>query len=66
MPLPAGFSLEPSPTSAPQAEFTPRNVQTKEERVNTVFAVRIGLANADLALKPGMPAKAALTRQPGD
>lgn len=41
-----------------QAEFTPRNVQTKEERVNTVFAVKLELANASLELKPGMPADA--------
>lgn len=41
---------------ASQAEFTPRSVQTQEERVNTVFAVRIALPNPDLALKPGMPA----------
>jgi len=45
---------------APQAEFTPRNVQTQEARVNTVFAVRIALPNPDLALKPGMPADAEL------
>jgi len=51
---------------APQAEFTPRNVQTKEERVNTVFAVRIRLGNADLALKPGMPAEARLAPQVSD
>lgn len=43
---------------APQAEFTPRNVQTKEERATTVFAVRIELPNPDGALKPGMPADA--------
>ncbi len=45
---------------APQAEFTPRNVQTKEQRVNTVFAVKLQIPNADGALKPGMPADAAL------
>ena len=45
---------------APQAEFTPRNVQTKDERVNTVFAVKLQLANPDSALKPGMPADATL------
>jgi multidrug resistance efflux pump len=28
---------------APEAEFTPKNVQTKEERVNLVFAVKISL-----------------------
>ncbi|MGE5140914.1 MAG: HlyD family secretion protein [Rudaea sp.] len=43
-----------------QAEFTPRNVQTKEERVNTVFAVKVELPNPDLELKPGMPADAGL------
>ncbi len=41
-----------------QAEFTPKNVQTQAERVNTVFAVKIALDNPDHALKPGMPADA--------
>jgi multidrug efflux pump subunit AcrA (membrane-fusion protein) len=45
---------------ASQAEFTPKNVQTKEERVNMVFAVRVGLPNGDHALKPGMPADAVI------
>ncbi len=45
---------------SPQAEFTPRNVQTKAERVNTVFAVKLEIPNADNALKPGMPADATL------
>jgi HlyD family secretion protein len=40
----------------PEAEFTPKNVQTKEERVNLVFAVKISLDNPDHRLKPGMPA----------
>ncbi len=39
-----------------QAEFTPRNVQTEEERVNLVFAVEIHIDNTDGRLKPGMPA----------
>lgn len=43
-----------------EAEFTPRNVQTQAERATTVFAVRVELANADHALKPGMPADAIL------
>jgi multidrug resistance efflux pump len=43
---------------AHEAEFTPRNVQTREERVNLVFAVKIGLDNTDQRLKPGMPADA--------
>ncbi len=41
-----------------EAEFTPRNVQTKEERVNTVFAVKVRLLNPEHELKPGMPADA--------
>ncbi|MBK9710862.1 MAG: efflux RND transporter periplasmic adaptor subunit [Kouleothrix sp.] len=45
---------------APQTEFTPRNVQTRQERATTVFPVRIELDNADGALKPGMPADATL------
>ena len=43
-----------------EAEFTPRNVQTKEERVNTVFAVKILIPNPDHDLKPGMPADATI------
>lgn len=43
---------------AHEAEFTPRNVQTQEERANLVFAVKITLNNADHRLRPGMPADA--------
>jgi len=43
---------------ADEAEFTPTNVQTKEDRTRLVYAVTIGLANPDLALKPGMIADA--------
>ena len=43
---------------ADHAEFTPRNVQIKEERVNTVFAVKITLPNPEQRLRPGMPADA--------
>lgn len=43
---------------ADEAEFTPRSVQTQEERVNLVFAVKIRIENPDHALKPGMPADA--------
>jgi multidrug resistance efflux pump len=43
---------------ASQAEFTPKNVQTQEERVHMVFAVKVRLENADHQLKPGMPADA--------
>jgi multidrug resistance efflux pump len=44
---------------ADEPEFTPRNVATAEERLNTFYAVRIRLENPDGALKPGMPADAA-------
>ena len=42
---------------ASRAEFTPREVQTPEERVKTVFAVKVFLdANPDRRFAPGMPA----------
>ena len=45
---------------AREAEFTPRNVQTEEERVNLVFAVEIRIENPGGELKPGMPADVAI------
>jgi HlyD family secretion protein len=45
---------------ANQAEFTPKNVQTKDQRADLVFAVRIELPNEDGALKAGMPADAVI------
>jgi HlyD family secretion protein len=45
---------------ASEAEFTPKNVQTKKERVNLVFRVKIGVRNPDGVLKPGMPADAVI------
>jgi HlyD family secretion protein len=41
---------------ADQAEYTPRNVQTKEERQTTVYAVELTLIDGLDQLKPGMPA----------
>ena len=49
---------------ANEAEFTPRNVQTPNERVILVYAVTIRLANPDEALKPGLPADAIFEVQP--
>jgi multidrug efflux pump subunit AcrA (membrane-fusion protein) len=49
---------------ASEAEFTPRNVQTEEERVNMVFAVKVVIPNPDHVLKPGMPADAVILTQP--
>ena len=42
---------------ASQAEFTPKNVQTAEERVKLVYAVKVRISDdAKFELKPGMPA----------
>lgn len=41
-----------------QAEFTPKNVQTREERVRLVYAVKVTADNADGRLKIGMPVDA--------
>ncbi len=43
---------------ASEAEFTPKNVQTKKERVNLVYRVKIAVPNTRGVLKPGMPADA--------
>ncbi|MFW6079410.1 MAG: HlyD family secretion protein, partial [Gemmatimonadota bacterium] len=41
---------------ADEAEFTPRNVQTREERVKLVYAVRVAITgDPDYDLKPGLP-----------
>jgi multidrug efflux pump subunit AcrA (membrane-fusion protein) len=47
-----------------EAEFTPKNVQSKEERVNTVFAIKIRLEDETQRLKPGMPADVILATGP--
>jgi HlyD family secretion protein len=39
-----------------EAEFTPKNVQTQEERVKLVFGVKVSVQNLNDELKPGMPA----------
>lgn len=56
------FPNQPFPGSvswiADQAEFTPKNVQTMEERVNLVYAVKIAVQNSQRRLKAGMPADA--------
>ena len=38
-----------------KAEFTPKNVQTKKERVKQVFAVRVRVDNSAQRFKPGLP-----------
>ena len=39
-----------------EAEFTPKNVQTKDERVKEVFEVEVTVPNPEYILKPGIPA----------
>ena len=43
---------------SPEAEFTPKNVQTEKERVKLVYRIKITLPNPQMELKPGMPADA--------
>ena len=45
---------------SPVAEFTPKNVQTREERTRLVFGVRIEADNPEGTLKPGLPADAVI------
>ncbi|WP_020571187.1 HlyD family secretion protein [Neolewinella persica] len=40
-----------------RAEFTPKTIQTKEERTNLVYAIKIAVPNPDGRLKLGMPAE---------
>ncbi len=39
-----------------QAEFTPKNIETKEERTKLVFGAEVSVDNREELLKPGMPA----------
>jgi len=49
-----------------EAEFTPKNIQTKEERTKLVFAVKITIPNKDYDLKSGMPADAVIKIAPSN
>jgi HlyD family secretion protein len=40
---------------SPEAEFTPKNVQTKEERIKLVYRIKVTLKNPNQELKAGMP-----------
>jgi HlyD family secretion protein len=46
---------------SPEAEFTPKNIQTQEERTKLVFGVKLEIPNPQFELKPGMPADAKIT-----
>lgn len=41
-----------------EAEFTPKTIQTTEERVKLVYRIKVRADNSSLELKPGMPADA--------
>jgi HlyD family secretion protein len=47
-----------------QAEFTPKNVETKDERVKLVFGAEVSVENPEGLLKPGMPADVVLKIDP--
>ena len=68
---PAGLTIDSYPDKvfdaeviwiSDQAEYTPRNVQTQEERQNTVYAVKLSI-KANSILKPGMPADVIFSAQ---
>ena len=50
---------------ASRAEFTPKNVQTRDERVKLVYRIKLALDNGDGLFKPGMPATARLAASDG-
>jgi HlyD family secretion protein len=45
---------------ASRAEFTPKNAQTRDERVKLVYRIKVALENGDGLFKPGMPSTARL------
>lgn len=47
-----------------QSEFTPKSIQTREERANLVYALKIAVPNKDGKLKIGMPAEVNFTNAP--
>ncbi len=46
-----------------EAEFTPKVIQTKEERINLVYAIKVSIANKKGYYKIGMPAEIKLYQQ---
>lgn len=51
---------------ATQGEFTPKTIQTKKERTNVVYAVKLAVHNQSGTLKPGMPADVIFHRGDAD
>jgi len=46
-----------------QAEFTPKTIQTKQERVDLVYAIKIKVSNAKGTIKIGMPGEFRIASQ---
>lgn len=51
---------------ASKAEFTPKTIETHQERVKLVYRIKVEIENSSLELKPGMPADAVILSGPGD
>jgi len=45
---------------SPEAAFTPKNIQTEDERTRLVYEVKIRVKNQNNELKDGMPADATI------
>ena len=43
---------------SPESEFTPKQIQTQEERINRVYRIKISVDNTNMELKTGMPVDA--------
>jgi len=48
---------------SPEAEFTPKNIQTREERTRLVYQVKVRVPNPDGILKIGMPLDAVFVKE---
>ena len=49
---------------SPRAEFTPRNVQTANDRAKLVYRIKVAVDNREGVLKPGMPVEAEFAAEP--
>jgi HlyD family secretion protein len=49
---------------ATEAEFTPRNIQTRTDRDRLVYRVEVDVDNPDRELRPGMPVEVLLVEEP--
>jgi HlyD family secretion protein len=47
-------------TVALEAEFTPRNIQTRSDRDRLVYSVEVAVENRDAKLRAGMPVQVTL------